>query len=254
MQLAHQLVGPESAPALVLIHGITENHESWRPLIDVWQSNHRVLAVDLRGHGSSPVGDTYDTASYAADVAETVAVVGLSDPLVVGHSLGGVVATAYAAVADCCAIVNVDQSLHLAAFKEALEALEPMLRGSEAEFRTAIEMIFSQMAGPLQADEVGRIGRLRRPDRDVVLDTWAQLFESSIDELDLAVAHMTAPVRVPYLSLHGIDPGEEYPGWLTARIPTATVEVWADFGHYPHLADPTRFVARLAEFEAQVRR
>ena len=253
MQLAHQLVGPESAPALVLIHGITENHESWRPLIDVWRSDHRVLAVDLRGHGESPTGATYDTASYAGDVAEAVAAAGLTDPLVVGHSLGGVVATAYAAVGACCAIVNVDQSLHLAGFKEAMPSLEPMLRGSEAEFRTTIETIFSQMAGALPTDEVDRISALRRPDRDVVLGTWSQLFESSTDELDVAVGRMTAPVRVPYLSLHGVDPGEEYPAWLTARIPTATVEVWADLGHYPHLVDPARFVARLAEFEGQVR-
>lgn len=254
MELASQLVGPSGAPELVVIHGITERHETWRPLIDVWQTTHRVLAVDLRGHGDSPPGESYDPASYAGDVAEAVGAAGMTDPLVIGHSLGGVVATAYAGVGECCAIVNVDQSLHLAGFKDALAALEPMLRGSEEDFAEAIEMIFAQMAGPLPEAEVQRVGRLRRPDRAVVLGTWADVLNSTTADLDVQVGHLTAPVRVPYLSIHGIDPGEGYDMWLSARIPTATVEVWADHGHYPHLVDPDRFVARVAEFEQQVRR
>ncbi len=254
MHLASQLVGPPRAPELVVIHGITESHETWRPLIDAWQATHRILAVDLRGHGESAPGPSYDPASYASDVVEAVAAAGMTSPLVIGHSLGGVVATAYAAHGPCCAIVDVDQSLHLSEFKDALGALEPMLRGSDDEFRTAIEMIFDQLSGPLPDAERQRVARLRRPDRDVVLGTWADVLESSIDDLDVLVGHLTASVRVPYLSLHGIDPGDGYATWLTARIPTATVEVWADHGHYPHLVDPQRFLERVAELEQQVRR
>ena len=57
-------------------------------------------------------------------------------------------------------------------------------------------------------------------------------------------------VQVPYLSLHGIDPGPNYPAWLGGLIPTAEVEVWPEYGHYPHLVEPQRFVAHVAAFEA----
>ena len=51
---------PAVGPGLVLIHGITERHESWRPLIDSFAEQYDVVAVDLRGHGDSPTGDGYD--------------------------------------------------------------------------------------------------------------------------------------------------------------------------------------------------
>ena len=40
--------------------------------------------------------------------------------------------------------------------------------------------------------------------------------------------------------LHGIDPGPDYAGWLTDRIPSAVVEVWPGLGHYPHLIERSR--------------
>jgi len=53
---------------------------------------------------------------------------------------------------------------------------------------------------------------------------------------------------VRYLSLFGIDPGPDYADWLMSPIAGAVVEVWAEHGHYPHLVDPDRFVARLTDF------
>ncbi|MCU1502737.1 MAG: alpha/beta hydrolase fold [Ilumatobacteraceae bacterium] len=253
MLLAHELTGPEAAPPVVLIHGITESRATWQPVIDVLQRDHRVLAVDLRGHGESAAGDAYAPLDYAHDVADTVAAVGLVDPLVVGHSLGGVVATAYALVGPSCGIVDVDQPLRLAGFKAALADLEPMLKGSHDEFRAAIGMVFDQMRGPLAPAEVTRVEGLRRPVQEVVLGTWKAVFESSPDELDTTVRSLTSGVHVPYLSLHGIDPGPDYAAWLQAQIPQAVVEVWPDHGHYPFLVDLPRFVARLAEFEHEVR-
>ncbi|MDP2290729.1 MAG: alpha/beta hydrolase, partial [Actinomycetota bacterium] len=67
------------------------------------------------------------------------------------------------------------------------------------------------------------------------------------------VEALASAITVPYLSLHGIDPGPDYGDWLTRLVPTATVELWPDLGHYVQLVEPDRFLARLAEFEAAVR-
>ncbi len=61
---------------------------------------------------------------------------------------------------------------------------------------------------------------------------------------------LTADVHVPYLALHGIDPGPDYASWLHGIIPTSTVEVWDGDGHYPHLVEPARFLDRLRAFES----
>ena len=163
MLLAHDRTG--SGPGLVLVHGITESRRMWDPLIPPLSEQFDVLAVDLRGHGESPTGDAYDPISLATDVAETVAEAGIVAPLVVGHSLGGVVVSAYAAVARPRAVVNVDQPLRLAAFKEGLSQLEPMLRGDQASFDTAIDLLFTSMNGPLPEAEVARVKALRRADQ-----------------------------------------------------------------------------------------
>jgi pimeloyl-ACP methyl ester carboxylesterase len=250
MELAHDVVG--EGPPMVLVHGITESRESWRPLMPALAGSWRVLAVDLRGHGSSPRGDAYDPLTLAADVHETARGVFAADatsPLVVGHSLGGVVATAYAAAFPTRGAVNVDQPLRLAAFQEGLRQLEPLLRGDAASFRRAVSAVFDSMAGPLPEHERMRIEALRAPDQDVVLSIWTPVLESSIAELDAQVDALASAVSVPYLSLHGIDPGDEAGEWLRARIPTAVVEVWADHGHYPHLVAPDLFLTRLRAFD-----
>jgi pimeloyl-ACP methyl ester carboxylesterase len=247
MQLAYERTG--SGPALVLIHGMAERHEVWQPLIEPLAAEYDVIAVDLRGHGDSPVAPPYDPATMAADVHETLTSLGVANPLVIGHSLGGVVASAYAAVARPRAVINVDQPLKLAAFKDALGQLEPMLRGDQASFETAIDMIFTSMEGPLPADESARLLALRQPKQDVVLGVWGTVFDSPVEALDALVESLVGAVTVPYLSLHGIDPGEGYTTWLRKLVPSATVEVWPDQGHYPHLVQPTRFLERVTDFD-----
>ncbi len=254
MELAHEIAG--EGPPLVLVHGITESRETWRPLLDRIAATWRVLAVDLRGHGASPTGSGYDPLTLAADVHDTVgsALPAASPtPLLVGHSLGGVVATAYAASFATRGVVDVDQPLRLAGFQDGLRQLEPMLRGDAGSFRGAITAVFDTMVGPLPADERHRVEALRDPDQDVVLSIWGTVLDSSAAELDAQVDALASAVTVPFLSLHGIDPGADYADWLRARIPSATVEVWPDHGHYPHLLDPERFLARLREFDDTLR-
>ena len=247
MELANERHG--TGHPLVLVHGITECGASWGRVAEALAQHYDVLNVDLRGHGQSPKGDTYDALSMAADVVATWTAAGMDAPLLVGHSLGGVVVTAASVIGAPCAVVDVDQPLRLAAFKDGLGQLEPMLRGSPEQFAAAIEMVFAALHGQLSADEVSRIGALRAPNQEVVMGVWASVLESTSEELDATVAALLGEVTVQFLSLHGIDPGSDYASWLTGLMPTATVEVWADHGHYPHLVDSARFVQRVLDFD-----
>jgi pimeloyl-ACP methyl ester carboxylesterase len=220
-------------------------------------SDHLVVSVDLRGHGESTTGGPYDPVSLASDVHTVVHELAkeaptLERPIVIGHSLGGVVVSAYAAVFGGRGVINIDQSLQLSSFKAMLAGAEPMLRGDTASFNAFVAGMFSLMDGPLPADERARISNASHPRQDVVLGIWESVLESSVDELDATVDVLAAGIKVPYLALHGIDPGPDYAAWLRARVPTATVEVWADHGHYPHLVDPTRFTQRVRAFEASL--
>lgn len=248
MLLAHDLHGIPDGTPVVLIHGITESRRSWDPLLSDLGTDLHLLTVDLRGHGESTVTGPYDPVTYASDVIETMAATGFEGAHVVGHSLGGIVASAVAALGGTAGVVNIDQSMRLAEFKELLTPVEPMLRGDDATFSATVDAIFDAMNGPLPAAEVDRIAALRHARQDVVLGTWGTIFDSSAEELDATVAALAATITVDYLALHGSDPGAGYAEWLTGLVPSAIVEVWADHGHYPHLVDPTRFTARLRAF------
>ncbi len=237
---------------LVLVHGITEARGTWDPVTDLLAEQWRVVRVDLRGHGASARQAPYDLATMAADVATVVEALGLERPLVVGHSLGGVVVTAYAAAGSPTrGAVNVDQPLQLAEFQGVLEPIVPMLRGDEASFRAAVDTMFSVLEGPLPAAEHDRIRALSSPEQDVVLGVWDPVLDSPPEALDALAGEILAGVRVPYLAIHGSDPGVGYVQWLIAQVGTgnARVEVWPEHGHYPHLIDPARFFERLDQFD-----
>ncbi len=86
--------GPDARPTALLLHGLPSAAGTW------WQvasglaaAGWSVTAPDLRGHGASPRTTRYALDDYAADVAALRPAHGGAWDLVIGHSLGGAVAT-----------------------------------------------------------------------------------------------------------------------------------------------------------------
>ncbi len=79
----------------VLIHGFMSDSRAWhRVTAELERRGFRVLAVDLAGHGSSPRSRRYSPRAWADDVVETLQPMLPGPPdLVMGHSLGGLVAS-----------------------------------------------------------------------------------------------------------------------------------------------------------------
>ncbi|HVU13111.1 MAG TPA: alpha/beta hydrolase [Phototrophicaceae bacterium] len=87
-----------SGPALVLLHGMTGMWQAWYGLIPELSKNWHVYAPDFRGHGKSgraPDGQ-YRNQDYARDVIALLKHIG-EPAVLVGHSLGAMVATIVAA-------------------------------------------------------------------------------------------------------------------------------------------------------------
>jgi pimeloyl-ACP methyl ester carboxylesterase len=78
-------------PALVFIHGWSCNQSMWGDQVEAFAPKHRIIAVDLRGHGESDKPDhDYDIAGFADDMAWLIREIGLDQPVLIGHSMGGV--------------------------------------------------------------------------------------------------------------------------------------------------------------------
>src|SRR5450759_5246801 len=80
-------------PAVLFIHGLTGSSRHWSHLVDALDSDHRVLAPDLHGHGASakPMGD-YSLSAHAATLRDLLDRLGIDRVTLVGHSLGGGIA------------------------------------------------------------------------------------------------------------------------------------------------------------------
>ncbi|MBL8926261.1 MAG: alpha/beta hydrolase [Pseudonocardia sp.] len=147
--------GPLGAPTVVLLHGVTLDAESnWGAAVPTLAQSFRVLAPDLRGHGAGPPARSpYRLEDCADDVAALVTALGTGPVIVVGYSMGGMIAQTLwrqypeltAGLVLCATARNVSGS-----FLEQLTAMTmPFLVGAVG----AIPAIF-----PMGADLVG--GRL----------------------------------------------------------------------------------------------
>jgi len=96
-------------PAFVFVHGTSCNRSFFAPQAEHFARRHRVVSVDLRGHGESdkPPGP-YPIAAYADDIAYIIEQVGLSKVIAVGHSMGGVIVLQLAAAHPGMPIVTIN--------------------------------------------------------------------------------------------------------------------------------------------------
>lgn len=90
--------GERSDPTLVLVHGGAAHARWWLAVAPSLARDHRVVALDLSGHGESDHREVYDAEVWAEEVlAVAHAAGGRSRPIVVGHSMGGFITIVLAA-------------------------------------------------------------------------------------------------------------------------------------------------------------
>ncbi|HMK12454.1 MAG TPA: 3-oxoadipate enol-lactonase [Acidimicrobiales bacterium] len=90
--IAYAEVGDEHAPPLVLVHSLGCDHHMWDPQIEDFAQTHRVIAIDIRGHGASDApDDDYTLDRLGLDVIDLVDWLGVDGFDYCGLSVGGLV-------------------------------------------------------------------------------------------------------------------------------------------------------------------
>lgn len=147
-------------PHLLFIHGLAGSHRQFAAQIECFAPRHRVVAVDLRGHGASegPV-EAPAIPTYAADTAAICEAIGLDSPVIVAHSMGGHVAGQLASdfPGHLSAVVFLDSSLVFAHDRlDSVRALVTALHGPHFQdaIRGFAEGLFAATDNPQTKDQI----------------------------------------------------------------------------------------------------
>lgn len=255
-----------SGPALLLLHGISDNSDTWLPVMDGLARHFTVIAPDMLGHGASdkPRAD-YSVAAFANGMRDLMDVLGVERATVVGHSLGGGVAAQlayqYPERVDRMVLVStggvareVSPVLRAATLPLAGLAMSPLrLPGG----RTLVQLAVAAL-GVVGHDLARDRGDLRRvlesfPETDAmgaftrtlraVVDWRGQL----VTMLDRVYLTDEMPVLIVWGEHDGIIP-VDHAHRAHAALPHSSVSIVEDAGHFPHHTDPERFVTEVCAF------
>jgi non-heme chloroperoxidase len=247
--LRYAAQGDPAGVPVVLLHGFTDSHPSYAPLMAHLPESIRAYALTTRGHGDSEKPESgYATADLAADVAAFMDAIGLESAVIVGHSNGSYTAQRFA-------IDHPERTVALVlmgAFRDA--AGDPSVK----EFRAAIE----QLEDPIDAEFAREFqeSTITRPLAPGVLDQAvaesckvpARVWRAALDGLLEATPPtdgglITAPTRILWGDRDTYCPRDEQDR-LAAAIPGAELIVYEDTGHALHWEEPARAAADIAAF------
>jgi pimeloyl-ACP methyl ester carboxylesterase len=136
-------------PAILLVHGWGTDRAVLKPLFDWARASRRVVAVDLRGFGESDAPEqSYSIQGYSDDLSFIASRLGLQRPIVVGHSMGGLIALDFAdRHADQVSAAVVLEPMAIA--PELLQGLQPILAGVRTDgYRDVVAGLMNYLTGP----------------------------------------------------------------------------------------------------------
>jgi pimeloyl-ACP methyl ester carboxylesterase len=91
-----ELDGPQDAQAIVFLHGLNASGLQWYYQRAYFRKKYKLVFIDAPGHGKSPLAKNTATEVLAQDLVDIVEMLGIANPIVYGHSMGGMVTMKYA--------------------------------------------------------------------------------------------------------------------------------------------------------------
>jgi pimeloyl-ACP methyl ester carboxylesterase len=260
-------------PPVMLIHGIGDNSLTWSEVMADLSSSYTVIAPDLLGHGRSdkPRAD-YSVAAYANGLRDLLTVLGYDRVTLIGHSLGGGVATQFS-----YQFPEMVERLVLVGAGGVSTDVHPILRMATAPLITSVLRIL-QLPGATRAlaafgagvahhIATSPLGRTTAGHDAVdvvrVLDGFAdntgylaflRTLRAAVDwrgqsitMLDRCYLYEQLPVQIIWGECDAVIPVSHAHLAHTA-IPGSQLEIFSGAGHFPFRDEPERFIESIRKF------
>jgi non-heme chloroperoxidase len=242
--------GSPTGLPVVLLHGYSDSWRSYEPVLPELPDLARAFALSQRGHGDADRPETgYRPQDFASDVAEFLTAVGVQKAVIVGHSMGSLIAQRFA-------IDYPHRTLGL------------VLVGARTSWKThpgvleLADYVSSSMSDPVDPAFVTDFqrGTLAQPVPAPFFDTAvkaslklpARVWKAVCEECILQSDHVArlSEIDVPTLILCGANDtfAIDDQAALTAAIPGSRLEIYPSAGHALHWEEPGRFAIDLVRF------
>jgi len=241
--LAYDVDG--SGTPVVLVHGLTFDRRTWRPIVERLDGSVMTVAIDMPAHGDSG-GAPASLEDVTRQIDGLLESLDVQRPVVVGHSLAAGIAGIYASAHPTRGIVLVDQATEVLPFAQMLHQVAPMLRGP------AFDQVWPNIEGSLGLDRIPEPTRTlvldaHKVEKQVVVGYWEQVLTTDPADLQAWIDDVASRIESPCLAVFG-RPATDGERERLSRLPDVQIEEWAGDGHFVHLVDPERFTTRLLAF------
>lgn len=247
--------GDRGGLPVVLLHGVTDSWRSFELLLPHLPASMHAFALTQRGHGDAgrpPSG--YRIEDLAGDVAGFLDAQGLEAAVLVGHSMGSL-------VAQRCAIDRPERvrGLALIGAFATLRGNAPVREMWETTLSTLADLIDPGFVRDFQRSTVAR--EIPREFLDAVVAeslkvparVWREAFAGMLaDDHTPALGWIAAPALIVW-GEHDAFADAAQQALLSQRIPGAALRVFTGTGHAPHWEEPERVAAHLAALAAALR-
>lgn len=234
-------------PSLVLLHGLTGSGACWTPLARALADEYDVVMPDARGHGTSSAPlRGYSYADHAADLTGLIQGLALAEPILLGHSMGGMTAAVVAG--------------QLSGIVRGVVLADPTFLSAERQRDVYHSDVAEQhrRALSLDARSLAAQLRLRHPHRsaeivELLVNARLATRMSAFEVLtppNPGYRHLVSTINVPILlviadsGVVSLETARDLQG-LNSHV---RVEQVKDAGHGIHYDQPERFAALVRSF------
>ncbi|MGW6455747.1 alpha/beta fold hydrolase [Streptomyces sp. NPDC055078] len=239
-------------PPVVLIHGLGGATTVYDPQVRALAERHTVLRYDLSGHGRSPGNGVPGVTGWVEELAALLDSEGIEETAVVAHSLGTLIASAFA-------VAHPDRVTALALLGP-VRALGPQAKEAmRARARTVRDGGMSAVADTIVSVATSRGTRAERPlaaalVRELLLGQDPEGYASACEALASAGEPDFTRIKAPVLLLTGSDDKTSPPAVnddILALLPRAGLHIIEGIGHWHTLEAPEDVTRHLQEFLAR---
>lgn len=255
-----------NGPAIVFLHGWSLGKEAFDRQRRALSDRYRIVVPDMRGHGNSAPFDNGDGIStLAGDLERLLVELGLEDVILVGWSMGALVAWQTAEgpqrgrIRGIVTIDMVPRVLNGAGWQHGLRAgthlydvdidLTKMRDDWRAFTRAYVPMVF---ASGMAIERRTLIDEMLEHVADNDLASMTNLWQALVhaDYVD-TVQRLDVPTLITYGALSQIYT-EEAAAWMDEHMPRSRRLCFSRSGHAPHLEEPREFNQALVDFAGEL--